>query len=581
MQRPHPVHYTVHQPSFFSTGFSILVPTPPPPAPFPVYVPLRNAIPPLWLHPRPFPPYHCAPCPFPISPSVFPQHQQQERQQQQQPSQQKEKKNEKTETSIKTTPGAHSLPLPSFCVEKELDAVEGVLLNIVEEIRKRRRVLAAVKARTQAQAHQQSQKDNRASPSRTAATKTSADPLSHWREVSAIRGLLIEAEGMAAQMRKKIAAAFDQMTGCNFAMDLSGLLKRRVGAASVIRSFQAVTPVMLHGALKAFTEKGERENLYLFLTVGADLDGLVGGKTALMKAVNAENSEAVEMLLQAGAGLEVKSKGDRLGDRVIVGDGLTALHFACHQGLGVIVGMLLSQGANANAESVRGDRPLHVAVRKGFVEFFVPLLSHGAKLHARNTAGNTALDLAALLGQREAATKLLDLGAAVNDRDDKGMSTLHRTAAALLAAPTPGGRRVTDHKDVAALELLISHGANVNARCDDGHTVLGLAVRWGSADVAELLLDAGADLHATDNEGRTGLHLAALRTRQMNEVGVDHQKKLRIAQILVSRGINVHALTNDGMTALALAERDLPQDSPIRTFLAGLPPQPPPQEHQQ
>jgi ankyrin repeat protein len=42
-------------------------------------------------------------------------------------------------------------------------------------------------------------------------------------------------------------------------------------------------------------------------------------------------------------------------------------------------------------------------------------------------------------------------------------------------------------------QLLVEHGADLNARNDDGDTALGLASGYGSLDFVRLLLGRGAD----------------------------------------------------------------------------------------
>ena len=46
------------------------------------------------------------------------------------------------------------------------------------------------------------------------------------------------------------------------------------------------------------------------------------------------------------------------------------------------------------------------------------------------------------------------------------------------------------------MELLITKGANVNAKDEDNYTALILASKKGHKDVAELLIAKGADVNA-------------------------------------------------------------------------------------
>ena len=58
---------------------------------------------------------------------------------------------------------------------------------------------------------------------------------------------------------------------------------------------------------------------------------------------------------------------------------------------------------------------------------------------------------------------------------------------------------VGGHKDV--VELLLAHGAEVNARYSDGYTPLHYAAANGHKDVVELLLANEADVNAKDEHG--------------------------------------------------------------------------------
>ena len=63
--------------------------------------------------------------------------------------------------------------------------------------------------------------------------------------------------------------------------------------------------------------------------------------------------------------------------------------------------------------------------------------------------------------------------------------------------------------EIEAVAALISHGADVNARQQDGWTPLMWASYCGYAKVVEALLDAGADKELKSNKwGRTALDIA-------------------------------------------------------------------------
>jgi ankyrin repeat protein len=63
-----------------------------------------------------------------------------------------------------------------------------------------------------------------------------------------------------------------------------------------------------------------------------------------------------------------------------------------------------------------------------------------------------------------------------------------------------------NHKEI--VELLISKGADVNAKGDDGSIPLGTATLTGRKEIAELLIAEGADVNAKDDDGETPLDRA-------------------------------------------------------------------------
>ena len=63
------------------------------------------------------------------------------------------------------------------------------------------------------------------------------------------------------------------------------------------------------------------------------------------------------------------------------------------------------------------------------------------------------------------------------------------------------------HKD--DVEMLLSAGADVNARNGYGNTALNYASYYGHTKTIEMLLSKGADVNARDDSGNTALHRAS------------------------------------------------------------------------
>jgi ankyrin repeat protein len=57
----------------------------------------------------------------------------------------------------------------------------------------------------------------------------------------------------------------------------------------------------------------------------------------------------------------------------------------------------------------------------------------------------------------------------------------------------------------AILQLLVSHGAEVDWQNEEGMSALHVAAMWGNVAAVRLLLDSGADPVVVDEEDRTPL----------------------------------------------------------------------------
>jgi len=63
-----------------------------------------------------------------------------------------------------------------------------------------------------------------------------------------------------------------------------------------------------------------------------------------------------------------------------------------------------------------------------------------------------------------------------------------------------------DEEYIDIVEMLLIHGANVNAKNNKGVTPLHIAVLLGAVKIAEMLIKYGAYMNARDDEGNTPLH---------------------------------------------------------------------------
>lgn len=149
----------------------------------------------------------------------------------------------------------------------------------------------------------------------------------------------------------------------------------------------------------------------------------------------------------------------------------------------------LDEGLDPNFEADRIGTGLMIGAWEGNIAMMELFLSRGADINYANRIGEQALQLAAWNGRLEAVKWLIDRGATVV-RDGKAWTALHYAAFA-------------GHNEIA--QLLIAHGADVNARTPNDSTALMMATREGREDLARLLLDAGADTRPVNDWGDNAL----------------------------------------------------------------------------
>jgi ankyrin repeat protein len=207
------------------------------------------------------------------------------------------------------------------------------------------------------------------------------------------------------------------------------------------------------------------------------------GTTALHWAVRHDADDAVDLLIRAGARVDVANRY-----------GVTPLSLACTNGSVTVIERLLKAGANPNLALPAGETPLMTAARTGVAAAVRTLLAHGAIVDAvEGWRGQTALMWAASEGHAAAIQALLAAGADPGARSKAGFTPI-------LFASRDG--------HVEAMRALLAAGARATDKTSDGTTALVVAILNGHFDAAALLLDHGADPNAPDSRG-SALHVVA------------------------------------------------------------------------
>ena len=271
-------------------------------------------------------------------------------------------------------------------------------------------------------------------------------------------------------------------------------------------------------ALLFAAQSGSVDTAKVLLDAGAKIDFATSEEgSALVVAAAAGHQEFAQYLLAQGANPNIAD-----------GWGVTALHYAVHEGL-----LVLNGYARTNTDHLGWERSNMPALIK-------PLLDAGANVEARVTAsfsfldneflrgnedppqidptGATPLLLAAASGDTESMRILVEQGKAdIRARTDSGATLF------MLAAGSGSEMGVRD--ELAAIEAakyaMQLGDTAVNARLTnddavngpgagkiDGRTALHFAASLGWEQMVRFLADVGAELDPADRYGQTPLTIA-------------------------------------------------------------------------
>jgi uncharacterized protein len=253
--------------------------------------------------------------------------------------------------------------------------------------------------------------------------------------------------------------------------------------------------------------------------------------------------------------------------------GFTALLFAAREGHIDAVRALIEGGADVNQVSTsEKTSPLVLAIQNGHLDVGKYLLDFGADPNLSNNQGLTALYATIdvqwapkgwfpdpIIGQEKVGyldlmKALLDGGADPNARTTKKL--WFRSFGDHSWIDTAGSTafwRAAQSTDLAAMKLLVAHGADPDIPSAGGATALMVAAGYGWGyhysmnapdtwmDVVKYCLQLGADVNVADSKGYTALHGAAY-------IGNNE-----LVQYLVDRGADVKAVAKDKNTVADMA----------------------------
>ena len=376
----------------------------------------------------------------------------------------------------------------------------------------------------------------------------------------------------------------------------------RADMQRLIRSKADVNAANRYGVtpLSLATQRGHADLIDLLLKAGASVKmaeaKLPDGQTLLMHAARTGNVASLKALLAAGSNLNARET--RTGTTAVIWAATTnrgdAIRVLAEAGADLDVlskvtsyphtqnGVLLSgleEGYSYVGQTVLprgGWSAAMYAAREGAVAATRALAESGANLDLADPEGTTALIVAIINGHYGVAAVLVEKGANPNIADIKGMTPLYaavdmHTIGDTFGRPYPPKDAIDGSLDAA--RMLIAGGANVNARLkapilkrvyDAGDNRLGegatpfmRAARKCDVEMMRILLDAKADVTLAQKSGNTPIILCAGAVSggnaEDNPERVSADEALAAIRLALDAGVDVNAQNATGDSALHTA----------------------------
>jgi ankyrin repeat protein len=376
----------------------------------------------------------------------------------------------------------------------------------------------------------------------------------------------------------------------------------RVAARQLIRSGADVNAANRYGVtpLLVAAQRGHAECIDLLLKNGASVTTaeakLPDGQTLLMHAARTGNIASMKSLIAAGSNINARETRT----------GTTAAIWAATSNRADAVRLLAEAGADLNVLSKITSYPhtqngvllsgleegysyvgqtvlprggwsaVMFAAREGATEAVRALAESGANLNLTDPEGTTALIIAVINGHYDVVSALVEKGADPNIADIKGMTPLYaavdmHTIGDTFGRPYPGKLVIDGSLDAA--RVLIKGGADVNARLKapilkrvydagdnrlgEGATPLMRAARKCDVEMMRILLDAKADVTLTQKSGNGPIMLCAGAVSGGNAEDtperVSEAEALAAIRLALDAGVDVNAANATGDTALHTA----------------------------
>ncbi|OWM71453.1 ankyrin-3 [Punica granatum] len=287
------------------------------------------------------------------------------------------------------------------------------------------------------------------------------------------------------------------------------------------------------------------------------------GRTLIHHAILCGNSEAVNVLIKSGAGIETPIKTTNLK-----AGNVRPIHMAARLGLSAVLQCLVDAGCDLNSRTELGDTALMISAKYKHKECLKVLAMAGADFGLTNACSHSVSSIAGsnrwALGFQQAAVEVLRSGKIPFSSD-------YCVFSPLMVAAQVG--------DAEAVKVLVqSEAFDLDYQDENGFSAVMIAALKGHVEAFRALVYAGADVRLSNRASETAISISklspnrdqfekvmlefALEKGSLNTGGfyalhsAARRGDLGAAKLLTSRGCDVNILDGEGYTPLMLAARE-------------------------
>lgn len=208
----------------------------------------------------------------------------------------------------------------------------------------------------------------------------------------------------------------------------------------------------------------------------------INGTYALATACESKSLPLVKAVAEQGADLKVRTR-----------EGRSMLWAAVNSDSLPIVKYLVEKGCDLKELDADKSTLLWAADTLEMVKY---LVEGGVDPKAVNKFGDTALHVACRHSHKDIAEYLIDKGLDVETRGRWKMPPLHSAVTTITGDPR------------STVLMLLARGADIDGRGYAGHTALHECAFYNRLEMADLLLSRGAKVNLKDDNGKTPMDLA-------------------------------------------------------------------------